>query len=218
MKITIFLVDDHPIVLDGLRSTLETEPDLIVIGLAENGLKAIEQVARTCPAIVIMDITMPGLNGIEAMRQIKDICPQTRVIILTMHGATQHILRALQAGAAGYLLKESASIEVVKAVRTVYAGQRYLSQKIPTETIDQYLRQSAAGNQIEAPLAQLSQREREVLHLVVEGKSSAEIAEALSLSINTVKTYRSRFMRKLNLDDLPSLVKFAIQHDLTPPE
>jgi len=133
-----------------------------------------------------------------------------------MHSTTEHVFRALQAGARGYLLKESAGIEVVNAVRAVHANHRYLSQKIADSLIDDYVRQRQATDA--SPLARLSPREREVLQLVVEGKSRTEISDILSLSFKTVETYRSRLMRKLGISDLPSLVKFAVQHGLTPLE
>lgn len=214
VSITIFLVDDHTILRDGLRLFLQAQPDLEVIGEAANGHEAIRQVARQCPGVVIMDITMPDLNGIEATRQIRNICPATRVIILSMHGAAKHVLPALQAGASGYLVKGAASSEIVTAIRAVHSGQRYLSQKILEKIPDEYLSPSQIG-QAREPLALLSPREQEVLQLVVEGKSSAEIAELLNLSTKTIETYRSRLMRKLNLHDLPSLVKFALHHGLT---
>jgi DNA-binding NarL/FixJ family response regulator len=131
-----------------------------------------------------------------------------------MHSTAEHVFRALQAGALGYLLKESAGIELVNAVRAVHAGRRYLSRKISDTLIDDYVRH----RQAESPLSRLSRREQQVLQLVVEGKSSAEIANTLSLSAKTVETYRSRLMSKLGIRDLPSLVKFAIQHGLTPLE
>lgn len=217
MKIMIFLVDDHRVLLDGLRLLLETQADLKVIGMAENGRDAVHQVIHTCPDVVIMDITMPDLNGIEATRQIRAACPASHIIILSMHGTSKHILPALQAGADGYLLKGSASTEVIRAVHAVHAGRRYLSQKIAEQEIDDYIRQSATS-EANDPLANLSYREREVLQLVVEGKSSADIASLLCLSPNSIKTYRSRLMQKLNLADVPSLVKFAVQHGLTPPD
>ncbi len=157
---------------------------------------------------------MPELNGIEATLEIGAICPTARVIILSMHSATEHVLRALQAGAQGYVLKESAGIEVVNAVRAVYAGHRYLSPKVTDRLVDQLVQQPA--DKFDSPLERLSPREREVLQLVVEGKSNAEIAESISLSIKTVETYRSRLMAKLDIHDLPGLVKFAISHGLTP--
>lgn len=213
MSITIFLADDHAVVRDGLRFLLEAQADFKVIGDAANGREAVHQVGHLCPDIAIIDIAMPELNGIEATRQICEICPITRVIILSMHATDEHVFRALQAGAQGYILKESAGVEVINAVRAVQAGQRYLSQKISEKVIDSYIRQHNI-NLAENPLARLSPREQEILQLVVEGKSSAEIAEVLSLSPNTVDTYRSRLMQKLGLNDLPSLVKFAIQHGL----
>jgi DNA-binding NarL/FixJ family response regulator len=217
MSITVFLADDHAVVRDGLRFLLEAQHDITVIGDAANGRDAVRQVAQLCPDVVIVDIAMPDLNGIEATHQIGETCPSAQVIILSMHSTTEHVFRALQAGAQGYLLKESAGVEVINAVRAVHAGHRYLSEKISDQVIDDYVRQRDAV-EAESPLARLSPREREVLQLVVEGKSSAEIAGILFLSPNTVETYRSRLMQKLGISDLPGLVKFAIQHGLTPLE
>ncbi len=217
MSITVFLADDHAVVRDGLRFLLEAQHDIRVIGDAANGRDAVRQVAQLCPDVVVVDIAMPELDGIEAARQISEVCPPARVIILSMHSTTEHIFRALQVGARGYLLKESAGVEVVNAVRAVHAGRRYLSQKISDQVIDDYVRQREVAA-VQSPLARLSPREREVLQLVVEGKSSAEIADVLFLSPKTVETYRSRLMRKLGISDLPGLVKFAIQHGLTPLE
>jgi len=217
LAITVFLADDHAVVRDGLRVLLEAQPDISVTGDAANGRETVRLVAQLCPDVVIMDIAMPDLNGIEATQQICEVCPSAQVIILSMHSTTEHIFRALQAGARGYLLKESAGIEVVNAVRAVHAGHRYLSPKISDWLIDDYIRQRRAVEG-KGPLARLSPREREVLQLVVEGKSNAEIANILSLSLKTVETYRSRLMRKLGISDLPSLVKFAVQHGLTPLE
>ncbi len=217
MNVTVFLADDHAVVRDGLRVLLETQPDIRVIGDAANGRDTVRRVVRLCPDVVVVDIAMPKLNGIEAAREIAQVCPYTRVIILSMHSTTEHIFRALQAGAHGYLLKESAGIEVVNAVRAVHAGHRYLSEKISDRLIDDYVRQRQAA-EVSSPLDRLSPREREVLQLVVEGKSSAEIATIISLSLKTVETYRARMMHKLGISDLPSLVKFAIRHGLTPLE
>lgn len=217
MSITVFLADDHAVVRDGLRALLEAQPDMQVIGDAANGREAVLRVARLCPDVAILDIAMPELNGIEAAREIGLVCPTTQVIILSMHSTTEHIFQALQAGVRGYLLKESAGIEVVNAVRAVHTGQRYLSLKISDRIVDDYIRQRQAG-QATSPLALLSSREREVLQLVAEGKSSAEIAGVLSLSLKTVETYRSRLMHKLGISDLAGLVRFAIQHGLTPLE
>jgi DNA-binding NarL/FixJ family response regulator len=217
MSIKLFLADDHAVVRDGLKFLLEAQQDIEVVGDADNGRDAVRLVAQLHPDIVILDIAMPGLNGIEAAGQIREACPSTQVIMLSMHSTSEHVFRALQAGARGYLLKESAGVEVVNAIRAVLAGRRYLSQKISDQVIDDYVsRRETVG--AESPLARLSAREREVLQLVVEGKSSADIAETLFLSPKTVETYRSRLMKKLGISDLPSLVKFAIQHGLTPLE
>jgi DNA-binding NarL/FixJ family response regulator len=217
LSIAVFLADDHTVVRDGLRVLLETQHDITVIGDAANGRDAVRQVAELCPDVAVMDIAMPELNGIEATYQIRQLCPATQIVILSIHSTTEHIFRALQAGARGYLLKESAGAEVVNAVRVAYAGRRYLSHKITDKVLDDYVLQQETLK-APSPLERLSPREREVLQLVVEGKSSVEIADILSLSPKTVETYRSRLMHKLGINDLPNLVKFAIQHGLTPLE
>jgi len=217
MSINILLADDHAVLRDGLRLLLEAQHDIRVIADVANGRDAVSKATQLSPDIVIMDIAMPGLNGIEATLQIREVCPSTQVIILSIYSTNEHIFRALQVGACGYLLKESAGAEVVTAVHAVKAGQRYLSQKISDKVIDEYMLQRSVVED-ESPMARLSPREREILQLVVEGKSSAEIAEVLYLSSKTIETYRSRLMKKLDVNDIPSLVKFSIQHGLTPLE
>lgn len=217
MKTTILLADDHPVVRDGLRLVIDAQYDLEVMGEVDNGLDAVQQAITNCPNVIVMDITMPKLNGIEATRQILEACPDSRVIILSMHASTKHILWSLQAGAMGYLLKGSASSEVITAIRSVSAGHRYLSRKVAEQIGKDQLHQLET-KEVNNPLAPLSPREREVLQLVVEGKSSAEIAKLLYLSTKTVETYRYRLMQKLNITDVPGLVKFAIQNGLTPLE
>jgi len=216
MSITVFLADDHAVVRDGLRLLLEAQGDIKVVGEAANGRDAVRQVAQLGPEVVIMDLAMPELNGCEATQQIHAICPSTRIIILSMHSTAEDILRAMQAGACGYVLKESAGLEVVHAVHAVHAGRRYLTQKVADTLLDTYLSLDEAA-EAPSPLEGLSARERQVLQLLVEGRSRAEIANALFLSPRTIDTYRERLMRKLGLSDLPSLVKFAVQHGLTPP-
>ena len=219
MSIKIFLADDHALVRDGLASLLESQPDLEVIGTAADGLDAVRQVTQLKPDVAILDITMPELNGLAAARQIREVCPNTQVIMLSMHGTSSHVFEALQAGVRGYLLKASAGASVVEAVRTVHSGQRYLSAEILDQVINQSLsRRLGQHNEMPDPMALLSPREREVLHMVVEGKSSAKIAELLHLSPKTVETYRSNLMKKLEINNLPDLVKFAIKHGLTPLE
>ena len=214
MSITVLLADDHAVLRDGLRVMLEAETDIEVIGDAADGREAVQRAAQLCPDVVVMDIAMPELNGIEAAREIGSLCPSSEIVILSMHSTSEHIFRALQAGARGYLLKESAGAEVVRAVRAVHAGRRYLSERISDGLVDDYVRARQPA-EAKTPLTRLSPRESEVLQLVVEGKSSADIAEILCLSPKTVETYRSRLMSKLGIHDLPSLVKFAIQHGLT---
>lgn len=216
MSISVFIADDHAVVRDGLRLLLEAQADVKVVGDAIDGRQTVDQVLRLCPDVVIMDIAMPELNGIEATRKIRQVCPSIHVVILSMYATTEHIFRALQAGANGYLLKESAAVEVVTAVRAVYAGRRYLCQKIDGIMVDDYINKRHASG-VKTPVESLSPREREILQLVVEGKSSAEIANILYLSPKTVETYRSRLMQKLKIKDIPSLVKFAILHGLTRP-
>lgn len=211
--ITICLADDHAVVRDGLQLLLETQPDIRVIGLAANGREAVQLVRTLKPNLVIMDISMPELNGIDATQQIMVFAPSTRVIILSMHATSEHIFRALDAGAMGYVLKESAGKEVLNAVRAVVAGHRFLAQRISDTMTRDYLKNR--DNPLQSPLASLSAREREVLQQVVEGRSSKEIADTLKLSPKSVDTYRSRLMTKLDIHDIPGLVKFAIEHGLT---
>jgi DNA-binding NarL/FixJ family response regulator len=217
MSITVFLADDHAVVRDGLRLVLEAAGDIEVVGEAANGRDAIQRVAQLCPKVVIMDLAMPELNGFEATQQIRRVCPSARVIVLSMHSTAEDIFRAMQAGANGYVLKESAGAEVVNAVCAVHAGRRYLSQKV-SDTLLDYLMLQRESPETKSPIERLSPREREVLQLLVEGKSRAEIARILFLSPRTVDTYRERLMQKLGVSDFPSLIKFALQHGLTPPE
>jgi DNA-binding NarL/FixJ family response regulator len=212
MTIRVFLADDHAIVRDGLRFILQAQPDMTVVGEATDGRQAVDRVKKLNPDVVIMDITMPTLNGIEATRQILQSCPSTRIVILSVHSTPEHIYRSFQAGVQGYILKESAGAEVVDAVRTVHAGERYLCRKIASNVIDDYIRQQEST--AKDPLERLTPREREVLQLVAEGKSSKEISGLLHLSAKTVETYRSRLMEKLGISGIPGLVKFAIQHGL----
>ena len=212
MNISVFLTDDHRILRDGLRMLLEAQRDIRVAGEADDGRQAVSGILSVKPEIVLMDIAMPELNGIEATRQIQEELPATKVVILSVHGDSEHVYRAFQAGARGYLLKESAGSEVVEAVRTVHAGRRYLSHKLVQAGMDEYIYE----RQKRSPIDQLSGREREVCQLTVEGNTSAAIAEKLGLSPKTVETYRSRVMEKLGVEDITGLVRYAIIHGLTP--
>lgn len=212
MTIKVLLADDHAVVRDGLRALLEASSEVEVIGDAANGRQAVELVGELNPDIVIMDISMPELNGIDAARQILGTSPQVGVIILSMLGTSDHIFTALQAGVKGFLLKESAGREVMEAVRSVHGGETYFSRPITSTLITDYLQ--ARRDTQTGTLESLSARENEILCMVVEGKTSAEIGDILHLSPKTVETYRSRMMQKLGISDLPQLFKFAIKHGL----
>ena len=209
--IRVLLADDHAVVRDGLRALLEAQPGIEVVADVANGREAVREAQKLRPDVIVMDIAMPDVNGIEATLQVQEVCPSARVLILSMHSTTEHIFRALQAGARGYLLKDSAGAEVAEAVRVVHAGRRYLSQKIAATMIDDYI----AERHRASPLDSLSRRERQILQLIAEGKTSAEVGTMLFLSPKTVDTYRSRMMHKLGIGDLPNLVKFAIQNGIT---
>lgn len=213
MEIRVYIADDHAVVRDGLRALFEDFPEIQVVGDAASGPKAVSEVKEIQPDVVLMDISLPELNGIDATRQILEAPSRARVIILSMLGTPEHVFQALQAGARGYLLKESAGREVVEAIFAVSEGKIYLSQPITATLIADYLQQRdhAVENN---PLDRLSQREREILPLVLDGKSSAEIGELLHLSPKTVESYRSRMMHKLGVDDLPGLMKFAMHAGL----
>jgi DNA-binding NarL/FixJ family response regulator len=196
MSISVFLADDHRILREGLRMLLEAQRDIRVVGEADDGRQAVAGILATKPDVVIMDITMPELNGIEATRQILSELPTLRIVILSVHGDSEHVYRAFQAGVRGYLLKESAGVEVAEAVRTVARGIRYLSQRLEQAGMVDYM----YGGSSRSPIDQLSVREREVCQLTVEGYTSQEIAE------------------KLGVEDITGLVRYAIVHGITPLE
>lgn len=210
MKIRVLLADDHAILRDGLASLLGSDPSIEVVASVGTGPAAVTETTRLQPDVVIMDVTMPVLNGIEATRQLLRLRPSTRVVVLSMHSSSEHVHRAMAAGASGYLLKDAAGDELIVAVRTVHAGRRYLSRALSRFS-------TAADAESASPLDSLSMRERQVLQLVAEGRTSAEIAAQAHLSPKSVDTYRSRLMKKLGVADITSLVKFAIQHGITPP-
>jgi len=210
VKIRALLADDHAVVRYGLRALLELS-GVQVIGEAGDGREALRIAEEYKPDVAILDVAMPGLNGIDTAAVLRERCPYTRVVILSMHADAEHVHRAFAAGASGYLLKGSASEEIVAAARAVLLGRRYLSRELAHIGLARAERSDKPG-----PLDSLSDRERQVLQLVVEGHSSAEIAELVNLSPKSVDTYRSRLMKKLGVSDIPALVKFAIQHGLTP--
>lgn len=214
MTIRVLIADDHAVVAEGLRYIVEAQADIRVLACLQDGRSAVRYADEHKPDIVLIDHSMPCLNGTEATRLIRERLPKTRVIMLSMHSDQVHVLRALQAGAAGYVVKRSAAKEVVEAIRTVHRGRRYLSR----ELVDLVVGHIADGPAIENPLDRLSSRERQVLQLLAEGHAIGEIATTLSLSPKTVDTYRARMMEKLGIHDFAALVRFAIQHDITPLE
>lgn len=214
MKITVLLVDDHAMFREGLKLLLEAQADIQIVGQAADGTEAVELVKMLRPHVVLMDITMPGLDGIGAAERVKTTFPRTKVVILSMHATAEHIYRAFKAGADGYLLKDAAGTEVVRAIRTVHGGKRYLCDSISAVIIDHYI-QDRERTADDSPLRLLSPRELEVLKMVAEGVDAVKIAQTLHLSRSTVETYRHRAMQKLNLSDMAGLIKFAIQHGLT---
>ena len=213
MKIKILIADDHAVIRDGLRLLMRSQADFQVIGDAIHGREAISKAVTLRPDVIIMDIAMPEFNGIEATRQIKNDHPDMRILMLSMYSTTEHIYQAFEAGADGYLLKESAGAEIVSAIRAVHSGKKFLSEKIPPHVLAEYIRLRNTAEKSN-PLERLSPREREILQLVAEGKPSVEIAEMLNLSPKTVETYRSRIMEKLGIENLAGVIKFAIQHGL----
>jgi len=213
MKVRILIADDHALVRDGLRMNLEARGDFVVVGAAANGRDALAQALELVPDVIVMDIGMPELNGIEATRLICERMPNMKILMLSMYGSSEHCYRALRSGARGYILKESAGDEVVTAVSTLMKGRLYFGAGVTNPLA------SAPGGQQnpqKSPLESLSQRELEIFQLVVEGKSSSEIAAQLCLSSKSVDTYRSRLMQKLGVSNIPSLVSFALQHGITP--
>ncbi len=209
MKIRIVLADDHQIVREGLHALIATERDLVVVAEAEDGRTAVQLVADHEPDVVIMDIGMPELNGVDATRQILAHHPGIKVIALSMHSDSRFVTGMLKAGAAGYLLKNCACDELVNAINTVMQHRIYLSPSITGVVIEDYIRRSAA---IEEPV--LTQREREVLQLLAEGKATREIAEKLHVSAKTVATHRQNIMDKLDLHSVAQLTQYAISQGL----
>jgi two-component system, NarL family, response regulator NreC len=206
------IVDDHGIVRDGIRFLLQRQDGMDVVGLAATGEQAVLAAKRLRPSMVIMDLILPKLNGIDASQRILAALPETKIIVLSGCCTSEHVYRALRAGAAGYVIKDAAGAELVCAVRTVSCGKQYLSPSVVA------LLSGASPNEAvtRSPLERLSARERDVLHRTVEGYSSAQIALQLSLSPSTIDTYRSRLMQKLGVSDRSALIRFAIQHAMSP--
>jgi two-component system response regulator NreC len=208
-KIRILLADDHAILRDGIRALLEDEPEMEVVGEAENGLDVVRMADQLRPDIVLMDIGMPRLNGLEATRQILNLSPQTRVLILTMHDNEEYIRQVLAAGALGYILKDAAARDLIHAIKVVNRGESVLSPAITRLVIEDYLRWGDL--QTEDDISCLTHREREVLQLIAEGYTNKQMAAIMCISIKTVQSHRMKMMQKLDLHDRGELIKYAIQ-------
>ncbi len=207
--VKIILADDHTIVREGLAKLLEGEPDLKVVGEAEDGRQAVSQVEKFKPDIVLMDIAMPNLNGIEATRQIKKISPQTKVIILSMHSHDRYINELFGLGASGYLLKNATGTDIINAIQAALQGNTYLSPSISRRVIENYISMKSKSSQDDY-YSKLSDREREVFQMIAEGRSTREISDILCVSPSTVKTHRANIMEKLKMDNISQLIQFAI--------
>lgn len=207
MTVKVMLVDDHALVRDGLQMIIGTQDDMKVVAGIGDGEAAIEAAASLRPDVVVMDITMPQLNGIEASRRMLAIVPDLKIIILTMHEMPEYVSQAFKAGVMGFVMKKSVGIEIIKAIREVARGHRFIGRGVEALIENDFL----AGDD---PYETLSQREKQILKLVVEGKTSKEIAEMIFISPKSVETYRSRFMRKLGIDNVAGVVKYALMRGL----
>jgi DNA-binding NarL/FixJ family response regulator len=209
-SIRVLLADDHKLIRAGLRLVVDQQPDLSVVGEADDGRQAVELAKSLNPDVVVMDIGMPNLNGIEAARQIRQIRPDAAVVMLSMHSDEGYVLRALGAGARAYLLKDSATTDLVQAIHAVAEGKSFFSPAVSKVLLQDYmrkLRRSGAEDSYDL----LSPRERGVLQLVAEGKSNKEVASLLNLSVYTVETHRAKIMQKLNLKGVPELILYAVR-------
>jgi DNA-binding NarL/FixJ family response regulator len=211
-RIKVLLADDHPIVRAGIRAELEKLPDVQLVGEASDGREALELVRAHLPNVVFMDISMRGLNGLEATARITSEFPQVRVMILSMHQNEEYFWQALKAGAAGYLLKKAATAELATALRRVAGGEIYLAREMSNRLVRKLPLQQIAHQK--SPLEQLTDRQREILQLIAEGQTTKAIALILKVSPKTVEYHRAKLMERLNIYDIPGLVRFALQSGL----
>lgn len=209
-KIRVFLADDHALFREGIRALLSGCEDIEVVGEAADGQEALARVPQAHPDVVLMDIAMPGLGGLEATLALRKAYPQARVLVLTQYESREYLARFLKAGAAGYALKKGAGAELIAAIRAVAAGQSVLHPAMTAEVINGYLKASRPGPG-EAAYEDLTDRERQVLKFIAEGRTSKEIAQALDLSVKTVITHRTNLMQKLGLHNRADLVRYAVR-------
>ncbi len=212
-KIRVLIADDHAIVRAGVRLLLESQSDMEVVGEAVDGRGAVEMVRDLEPGLVLMDVAMPNMNGLEATQLIKDRYPGVQVLALTMHEDERYFFRILQAGASGYVVKGASPADLLAAVRAVAQGQAYLYPSVAKQLLDDYLKRVEAGEEKDS-YDGLSEREREVLRLIAEGRTSRSMADQLVLSVNTVERHRANIMGKLNLHSRAELIKYAIRKGL----
>lgn len=209
--IRILLADDHAVLRSGLRALLERHEDIAVVGEATDGRELVQMAVKLEPDVVITDIGMPNLNGTEATAQITSKHPNVKVIMLSMHSDEAYVLRALKAGARGYLLKESSSeADLITALRAVHSGKAYFSPAISALLVEDYVRQLRDKDEVDS-YELLSPREREILQLIAEGKSNKDVANLLNLSLYTVETHRGNILQKLNLHSVPELILYAVR-------
>lgn len=209
-KIKVLIVDDHPVVRKGLLSCLAAKENLKIVGEAANGTEAIRLVKELTPDLVLMDMSMPEMDGLAVTEALRKVASQTKVLILSMQSHRDAVLRIIKAGARGYVLKDAPTDELVLAIETVYAGEAYFSKPIAQIALNQYV----ADADDTKPVAKLSEREREVLALIAEGKSNKEIAMHLGVGVRTIETHRERIMRKLDVHSVAGLTKFAIANGI----
>lgn len=209
--IRILLADDHALVRAGIRTLLEKIPNVEVVGEASTGRQALEMVKTTLPNLVLMDIAMAELGGLEALPRITKDFPGVRVIILSAHANEEYVIRALRSGAAGYMLKDAATAELELAITSVSEDKTYLSPSISRTVIHSYLER--VGGPL-SPLEQLTPRQREILQLIAEGKNTKDIASDLDISVKTIESHRLQLMERLNIHDIPGLVRYAIRSGL----
>ncbi|NCC30815.1 MAG: response regulator transcription factor [Chloroflexia bacterium] len=207
--ILVFLVDDHMVLREGLKTLIAAQADMTVVGEAGDGEDAWEQIAVTRPNVVIMDISMPGGNGIKATERIKQTYPEVKVLVLSIHDDTSYLRQMLTVGASGYILKHTAADALIRAIRIVAAGGVYLEPSLADHVVSRYVQRPAVASDLLG--AELSEREREVVQGVVQGYSNKDIANQLSLSVKTVETYRARAMEKLGLTSRSALVRYALE-------
>lgn len=210
MSIRVLLADDHTIVRDGLRALLEKQPDMTVSGEASDGREAVQIAEENSPDVVVMDIAMPNMNGIEATRRIVATRPSTAVVILSMHQDESYVLRSLKAGARGYLLKDSLRSDVLEAIRSVAQGRSFLTRKVSRLMQEDYIRQMEQRG-VEDSYDLLTDREREILQLIAEGRTNKEVANVLNIGLTTVETHRTHILQKLGLHSVPELILYAVR-------